>query len=263
MKIIVCLKQVPAATSVSIDPVTAQLVREGVESVLNPFDYHALEAALTLKDQTGATVIALSMGPLKAEEILREAVAMGCDQSVLLSDRVFAGSDTWATAYVLQLAVRKLGGADVILCGKQAIDGDTAQVGPQLAAQLDLPQVVGVSALSLTDASTVEVRRRLDHGYDHLRLRLPALLCVERELNSPRVPTLKGYLTAEKTAPLHWHAADLQPDTALIGLQGSPTRVVAAHPAQLRQRNTVRLHGDTPAAVQAILQAVRRCNHAQ
>lgn len=261
MKIIVCIKQVPAATSVSIDPVTAQLVREGVESVLNPFDYHALEAALKLKGQVGASVAALTMGPPKAEAVLREAIALGCDQGVLLSDHAFAGSDTWATAYILKLAVQKLGGADLILCGKQAIDGDTAQVGPQLAAQLNLPQVAGVSALTLADQSTVEVRRLLDHGYDQLRIQLPALLCVERELNTPRVPTLKGYLAAEKTAPVHWSADDLQPDASVIGLQGSPTRVVAAHPAHMRKRNTVRLQGDTTAAVQAILQAIRGCHH--
>lgn len=255
MNIIVCIKQVPAATSVSIDPVTSQLIREGVESVINPFDYHALEAALTLKEMFGASVTALTMGPAKAETALREALAMGCDRAVLLSDRAFAGSDTWATAYILKLAVERLGGADLIFCGRQAIDGDTAQVGPELAGQLDILQVAGVSELTTSDGRIFKIRRLLDDGSDFLQIRTPALLCVERSLNTPRVPTLKGYLRAEHAPVTVWSAADLQPDVSLIGLKGSRTKVAASHPAQMRRRKTETRSG--AAAVPEILRFIK------
>lgn len=239
MKIIVCIKQVPAAASVKIDPVTSQLVREGVESILNPFDCHALEAALALKEAEGAEVIALSMGPARAEAALREALGMGCDRAVLLSDRTFAGSDTWGTGYLLKLAVEKLGGADLIFCGKQAIDGDTAQVGPELAAQLGMMQALGITGLELSAADgELSLRRQTDAGYDRIRLALPAVLGVERELNTPRIPTLRGYMHAEHAPVTVWNAADLEPEPAWIGLNGSPTRVAASRPAELRGRHT-------------------------
>ncbi|MDD4817962.1 MAG: electron transfer flavoprotein subunit beta/FixA family protein [Victivallaceae bacterium] len=253
MKIIVCIKQVPAAASVRIDPVTLQLIREGVGSVINPFDYHALEAALALRETAGGEVTVLTMGPPKAETALREALALGADRAVLLTDRAFAGSDTWATAYLLSLAVRKLGGADLLLCGKQAIDGDTAQVGPQLAARLGIVQATGVSELRFVDGATLEVRRMLDGGGDLLRLRLPALLGVERDLNRPRVPTLPGYLRAVDRPVTVWSAAELNPDPALIGLAGSPTRVVSSRPAELPKRDTVLVRGSSADGAAAIL----------
>lgn len=239
MKIIVCIKQVPATASVKIDPVTLQLIREGVENVLNPFDCHALEAALALKETEGAEVIALSMGPARAEAVLREALAMGCDRAVLLSDRAFAGSDTWATGYLLKLAVEKIGGVDLIVCGKQAIDGDTAQIGPELAAQLGIMQALGISALKWSAGDgTLLLRRQTDAGYDRIRLALPAVLGVERELNTPRIPTLLGYMHAEHAPVTVWNAADLEPESAWVGLNGSPTRVAASRPAELRRRHT-------------------------
>ncbi len=258
MKIIVCIKQVPAATSVKIDPVTSQLIREGVESVINPFDYHALEAALQLREAAGGEVTALTMGPPKAEAALREALAFGVDRAVLLTDRAFAGSDTWATAYVLALAIEKLGGADLVICGKQAIDGDTAQVGPQLAARLNLVQATGVSELKALDRATLEVRRTLDGGGDRLRLRLPALLGIERDLNQPRVPTLTGYLRAVAADVTLWSAADLKADPALTGLAGSPTRVASSRPAQLPRRDTVLLRGSAADGAAAIRQCLER-----
>lgn len=238
MKIIVCIKQVPAASQVKIDPDTGRLIREGVDSVLNPFDYHALEAALQLKENHhAAEIVALSMGPGAAENILREALALGADRAVLLSDRSFAGSDTWSTGYILSLAVKKLGGADLILCGKQAVDGDTAQVGPELAAQLDYAQSCSVVDFEFAAADTLLVTRLRVDGHERLAVRLPAVLAVERELNMPRVPALKGYLKAARTGITVWNAFDLAADAAMIGLAGSPTRVVSSRGLQFRKRN--------------------------
>ncbi len=259
MKIVVCIKQVPAAATVKIDPVTSQLIRENVESVLNPFDYYALEAALTLKDALGAQVTALTMGPAKAEAVLREAVALGADQGVLLSDRAFAGSDSWATSYLLSLAIRKLGGVRLVFCGKQAIDGDTAQVGPELAAQLDWVQLTNVCTLELSADDRWLAGRRFDWGQDQVSFQLPAVCSVERELNVPRIPTLKGYLRAAAVPVTTWGVNDLQPEARWIGLAGSPTRVVSSHPATMRQRSPQVFHGDTTAAVRMIQQLL----HAQ
>lgn len=254
MKIVVCIKQVPAAATVKIDPVTSQLIRENIESVLNPFDYYALEAALALKDTLDAEVIALSMGPAKAEAVLREALALGADRAMLLSDRLFAGSDSWATAYLLSLAIRKIADVRLVFCGKQAIDGDTAQVGPELAAQLDWVQLTNVRKLELCDDNSWIAGRRFDWGHDQVRFRLPAVCCVERELNIPRIPTLNGYLRAAAAAVTTWTAGDLQPEAGCIGLAGSPTRVVSSHPATVRQRSPKVFSGDAAAAAGMIQQ---------
>ncbi|WP_310600569.1 electron transfer flavoprotein subunit beta/FixA family protein [Desulfobulbus sp.] len=226
MKIFVCVKQVPDAKDVRLDPKTNTLAREGVESIMNPYDRHALEEAVAIKEKLGGTVTVVTMGPPQAEAVLRESIACGADEGVLISDRAFAGADTWATSYTLAKAVETLGGFDLILCGKQAIDGDTAQVGPGLAYRLNLPYVACVQKTRQVSAEAIEVERMMDDGYDVLRLPLPALLTVVKDINEPRVASLKGKMKAKKAEIQQLSAADIGADPQCIGLAGSPTQVV-------------------------------------
>lgn len=226
MDIIVCVKQVPDAKDVRLDPKTNTLAREGVASIMNPFDRHALEEAVCLKEQHGGTVTVLSMGPPQAEDVLREAIACGADRGVLVSDRAFAGADTWATSYTLAKAIENIGGYDLILCGKQAIDGDTAQVGPGLASRMGLPYVTCVQNTRDSENDHIVVERMMDDGYDVVRLPLPALLTVVKDINEPRVASLKGKMKAKKAEILVFSAADIGAEQEYIGLAGSPTQVV-------------------------------------
>ncbi|MFO7607268.1 MAG: electron transfer flavoprotein subunit beta/FixA family protein [Desulfurivibrionaceae bacterium] len=226
MKIIVCVKQVPDAKDVRLDPKTNTLSREGVESIMNPFDRHALEAAVVLKEQYGGTVTAITMGPPQAEETLRDAVACGADHGVLVSDRAFAGADTWATSYTLAKAIEKLGEFDLIICGKQAIDGDTAQVGPGLAQRLDIPYVAYARKITECVDGTIRLERLMDDGYDEIEMEMPALMTVVKEINEPRVPSLKGKMKAKKMQATVLSAADIGAAPELLGLQGSNTQVV-------------------------------------
>ena len=226
MKILVCVKQVPDAKDVRLDPKTNTLAREGVESIMNPYDRHALEEAVAIKEQQGGTVTVITMGPPQAEAVLREAIACGADEAVLVSDRAFAGADTWATAYTLAKAVETLGGFDLILCGKQAIDGDTAQVGPGLARRLRLPYAACIQKTRKVTADTIEVERMMDDGFDVLRLPLPALVTVVKDINEPRVASLKGKMKAKKAEIQQFSASYIGADPQCIGLAGSPTKVV-------------------------------------
>ncbi|MHB8881848.1 MAG: electron transfer flavoprotein subunit beta/FixA family protein [Thermodesulfovibrionales bacterium] len=224
MKIVVCIKQVPDTAEVRINPETNTLVRDGVPSIINPYDMHALEAGLQIREMAGGEVTALTMGPPQAEAALREAVSMGVDKAVLVTDRLFAGSDTWATAYTLYKAVEHIG-ADIILCGKQAIDGDTAQVGPEMAEFLDMPHVAYVRKIDEVTNSRIIVQRLMDDGYDVVESAVPVLLTVVRELNVPRMPSLKGKMAAKKAVITRLSAADLKADENSLGLKGSPTQV--------------------------------------
>jgi electron transfer flavoprotein beta subunit len=226
MNIIVCVKQVPDAKDVRLDPETNTLAREGVEAIMNPFDRHALEEAVSLKEQLGGTVTVLSMGPPQAEAVLREAISCGADKGVLVSDRAFAGADTWATSYTLAQAVKTIGDFDLILCGKQAIDGDTAQVGPGLASRMNLPYVTCVQKTREATDFSILVERMMDDGYDVVQLPLPALLTVVKDINEPRVPSLKGKMKAKKAEIQVLSAADIGAEEQCIGLAGSPTQVV-------------------------------------
>jgi len=226
MDIIVCIKQVPDARDVRLDPETNTLAREGVEAIMNPFDRHALEEAVCLKERLGGKVTVLSMGPPQARDVLREAISCGADEGVLVSDRAFAGADTWATSYTLARAVQTIGDFDLILCGKQAIDGDTAQVGPGLASRLELPYVTCVQKTREATDTIIRVERMMDDGYDVLELPLPALLTVVKDINDPRVPSLKGKMRAKKAEISVLSAADIGADEHCIGLAGSPTQVV-------------------------------------
>ncbi|MFZ5764591.1 MAG: electron transfer flavoprotein subunit beta/FixA family protein [Thermodesulfobacteriota bacterium] len=233
MKIIVCMKQVPDAKDVRLDPKTNTLSREGVQSIINPFDRHALEEAVRVKEQLGGTVTALTMGPPQAAEILREAVSCGADDAVLVSDRAFAGADTLATTYTLAAVIRKIGGADLIFCGKQAIDGDTAQVGPGLAVRMNMPYITCVRKVVEADSRSFVVERLMDDGYDEVEVPLPALFTVVKEINEPRLPSLKGKMKAKKLEITTMTAADIDADVNQLGLKGSPTWVVKVFPPQL------------------------------
>jgi len=226
MKIIVCIKQVPNTNEVKIDPKTGTLIRDGVPSIINPDDKNALEEALVLKQEKGATVTVLCMGPPQADFALREALAMGADEAILLSDRAFAGADTWATSYALSMAVNKIGNYDLIFCGRQAIDGDTAQVGPELAETLDLPQVTYVRKIISIDKQKALVERAMEDGYEVIEVKTPAVLTAVKELNTPRYPSAWGIVDAfdEKKVEL-WTAADIEADIERLGLKGSPTQV--------------------------------------
>jgi len=224
VKIVVCVKQVPDTAEVRINPETNTLIRDGVQSIINPYDMHAVEAGLQIREKVGGTVTVVTMGPPQAETALRETISMGADQAVLLTDRAFAGSDTWATAYALSKAIEYLG-ADVILCGKQAIDGDTAQVGPEIAEFLDIPHVAYVRKIDDVQNGRIVVQRLMDDGYDVIESSLPILLTVVRELNVPRMPSLKGKMAAKKAEIKKLSASDIKAEESKLGLKGSPTQV--------------------------------------
>ncbi len=230
MKIVVCIKQVPDTTEVKINPETNTLIREGVESIINPFDMYAIEEAVRLKERFNGEVIVITMGPPQAESALREALSVGADSAIHLSDRAFAGSDTWATSLILARAIEKIGGVDLVICGKQASDGDTAQVGPGIATHLDLPQATYVrkvdSVLLDTEPNVMVVERLLEEGYEILEIQLPALITVVKEINEPRMPSLRGKMSAKKAVIPVWSNADLDIKESQIGLNGSPTQVV-------------------------------------
>ncbi|MDA8163527.1 MAG: electron transfer flavoprotein subunit beta/FixA family protein [Desulfobacteraceae bacterium] len=234
MKILVCIKQVPDAKDVRLDPVTNTMARDGVQSIMNPYDRHALEEAVRLKEAHGGSVTVLSMGPPQTEATLRDAISCGADEAVLVSDRAFAGADTWATTYTLAKAIEKVGGCDLILCGKQAIDGDTAQVGPGLAERLSLPYITCVRKVTGCEPGLIRVERLMDDGYDEVELPLPALLTVVKEINEPRIPSLKGKMRAKSAKIVTLTAEAIGADPAALGLKGSTTQVVRVFSPEAR-----------------------------
>lgn len=226
MHIIACIKQVPETSDIRINPETNTLIREGVTSIINPYDMYAIEEALRIKEKTGGKVTVVSMGPPQAESALREAVALGCDEAVLVSDRAFAGSDTWATSYTLAMTIRKLEAYDLILCGKQAMDGDTAQVGPGIAVQLNLPQLTFVRKIEKIDQKLCVAERMTEEGYERVESSLPCVITVVKEINEPRLPSLKGKMRAKKVEIKNFSSKDIEADPERIGLKGSPTQVI-------------------------------------
>lgn len=233
MKITVCVKQVPAANEQRLDPVTGTVIREGVPSILNPFDAYALEEAVRLKGRLGGEITVLSMGVPSARETLRRALAVGADRAILLSGRAFAGADTLATARALAKAIAKAGGADLVLCGRMATDGDTAQVGPMLAEMLDVPHAADVSEIEAIGGGRVVLTRMTDDGYRREQLPLPALLTVVKEINVPRLPSVTGVLRGQAAEVTVWDAPDIGALPEEIGQRGSRTRVVrTARPAK-------------------------------
>jgi len=255
MNIIVCIKQVPDTSEISIDPETNTLVREGVPSIINPYDENAIEAGLQLKEEHGGTVTALSMGPPQAEEALRQALAMGCDDAVLISDRALAGSDTLATSYVLAEAIQKIGGYDLVICGKQAFDGDTAQVGPGIAEQLGIPQATYAMEVKV-DGKKMQVKRLLAGSFETIEMKLPALITADKHMNVPRHAGLRGVMAARKKEIPTWTLKDIQADPEKCGLSGSPTTVVEIFPPQ-RSHKTERLEGEPQQVARELLDKLR------
>jgi len=225
MHAVACVKQVPRSHDISIDPETGILDRSGAESVMNPLDLHAVEAAVSLAEATGGRATAISMGPPQAEEAVREALARGCSRGVLLSDRAFAGSDSYATSKTLSYAVRRLEDVDVVLCGKEATDGDTGQVGPGLAAHLGWRQAAYVRELTDVTTESLTAACQMDMGVEVRRVPLPAVLTVLKDLNAPRFPSLVDCMEARRADVEIWTAEDLGVGEDLLGLDGSPTRV--------------------------------------
>lgn len=224
MDIVVCIKQVPDTAEVRINPATNTLIRDGVPSIINPYDMHAIEAGLEIREKAGGRVTVITMGPPQAEAALRDAIAMGVDDAVLLTDRAFAGADTWATSYALSKAIEKIG-ADIVICGKQAIDGDTAQVGPETAEFLNIPHISYIRMIEEVRPDFIRVQRLMDDGYDIIKSSIPILLTVVKELNIPRLPSLKGKMAAKKAVIKKWTASDIDAEADKVGLKGSPTQV--------------------------------------
>lgn len=260
MRIFVCIKQVPGIAEVRIDPKTGILIREGVPSIINPVDKHALELALTIKENTGYEVIALSMGPPQAEEALREALAMGVDEAFLLTDRKFAGADTLATSYTLSLAIKKnLNPKEkyLIICGAQAMDGDTAQVGPELAEELNIPHITNIQKFELTDDKIMVESVLRPEEVVILETKLPALVTVLKTLNIPRFPTLINLVEAYDTKKVTYLTiTDLNPVLTKIGLSGSQTQVAKIFIPQQKGEH-IKLSGSIPEMVAKLCQNLK------
>ena len=239
MDIIVCIKQVPDISEIAkvkTDPETGTIVREGVPSVVNPFDEFAVEEAVRIKerveDEVNVTVV--TMGPPQAEEALRKCLSMGADNAILLSDREFAGGDTLATGYVLSTAIKKIGGYDLIFCGQQATDGDTAQVGPSIAENLHIPQITYINKLEVQKKKVI-AHRETEGGIEVIECRMPVLMTAVKGLNEPRIPKYKAITKALSKEIVVWNAADLECETDRLGLSGSPTNVVRVFSPEARQ----------------------------
>ena len=226
MNIIVCVKQVPATTEVRLNPETNTIIREGIESIMNPFDAYALEEALRLRERSSTgRVTVLSMGIPSVALLLKETFALGVDEAVLLSDRKFAGADSLATSQALACGIHNIGDFDLVICGKQATDGDTAQVGPSLAEKLNIPHITYVREIEFVSESIIRCRRQTDEGYDVVEMDLPAVITVLKDINVPRLPSIKGMRQTMQAEVKVWGAEDIGADENHIGLKGSPTQV--------------------------------------
>ncbi len=249
MKIIVPIKQVPETSNVKMDPETGTVIRTGIETVVNPLDLYALEAALRLKERHGGSITVLTMGPSQAVKALKEAVAMGCDQAVLVSDRKFGGSDTWATSYTLAQAIKKLGAFDLIVAGERATDGDTAQVGPGIASWLDCPLATYVAKIEGISNSRITLERLVEDGYQILSMPLPCLITVVKEIASPRLPTLRGKMNSRQMQIPVFSSENMELEPTALGLKGSPTKVVKIdRPKVTRGGTLVRAEDDEQVA---------------
>ncbi len=239
MRFVVCVKQVPDTTEVKIDPETNTLVREGVPSILNPFDQFALEEAIKIK-QKGDEIIVISMGPPQAKKVLMKCLALGADKAILLSDRNFAGADTWATAYTLTQCIKKIGGFDIIFCGLQAIDGDTAQVGPEIAAQLGIPQITYVESIENITGKKLEIKAQTDDGYKILETKVPILITgITPSSFEPTNPPMMSIMKANKKPFSVWDANELGGNKEKYGLNGSLTQVIKVYSPPAREKGVI------------------------
>ncbi|MGQ0643926.1 MAG: electron transfer flavoprotein subunit beta/FixA family protein [Elusimicrobiota bacterium] len=250
LHIVVCIKQTPATSNIQIDPATGTLKREGMAAAINPFDEYAIEEGVSIKERLpGSTVSVITMGPPQAEEALRDAIARGCDQAFHVTSRAFAGADTYATSYTLfkgiQKIVKEKGPVHLVICGKQTNDGDTGHVGPGIGAWLDWPDAAYVKKVETVDDKRVVIHRMMEDGTDVLELELPAVLSVVKEINTPRVPSLKGKMAAKKAVIPKWNETDLECEKSKIGLGGSPTIVAKSFNPPPR-KGGVLLDGATP-----------------
>ncbi|RKY40006.1 MAG: electron transfer flavoprotein subunit beta [Candidatus Omnitrophota bacterium] len=259
MKIIVCIKEVPNTAEVRINPETNTLIREGVESVINPFDMYALEEGIRLKERYGGYVSVLSMGPAQVEKSLREAISMGIDEAFLLCAKEFAGADTLSTAYTLAQGIKKIGDYEIIICGKQAADGDTAQVGPELSVCLGIPQITYVSKIEEINLKEkrIRVRRMTEEGYEVIQTSLPCLITVVKEINEPRLPSLKGKMRAKKSEIKVYTNEDIKADRNRIGLKGSPTQVVKIFSPSQRKAGEI-LQGEKEEIVNRLAEILKK-----
>jgi electron transfer flavoprotein beta subunit len=241
LNIIIPIKQVPETSNVKMDEETGTMVRDGVESIINPLDLYAIEIGIQLKEKHGGKITVITMGPPSADKALREAIAMGCDDGILVSGKEFAGSDTWATSYSLASSIKEIGDFDLILAGERATDGDTGQVGPGIASFLNIPLSTYTSNIKELSDNSIIVERLIEEGYETLKMPLPALLTVVKEISDPRLPTLRGKQKARKTEINSWSSENVKMDRGKLGLKGSPTRVVKIdHPKVSRNGKFVK-----------------------
>jgi electron transfer flavoprotein beta subunit len=256
MNIVVCLKQVPGTTEVKIDPITNSLIRQGIPNIINPFDTYALEEAVRIKEKSGGKVTVLTMGPPQADAALREAVSLGADDTILLSDRAFATADTWATANTLAGAIKKIGQYDIIICGRQTVDGDTGQVGPEMAEMLGIPFIAYVSKIEEIKDRYIRVTRAIEEGHEVLETTLPAVITVAKEINTPRLPSLRGIMKSKSHKITTWTNADLALDPNSVGLAGSSTQVIKVFfPKRVTKAEI--LTGDVNKQVDTLLEKLR------
>lgn len=256
MKVIVCVKQVPDPTEAKVNKETNTIVREGVTSITNPFDVYGIEEAVRIKEKYGGSVTAISMGPPQSEQSLREAIAMGADEAVLITDRALAGSDTLVTSTTLATAIMKIGGYDLIICGREAIDGDTGQTGPGIAERLGIPHVAYVRRIREIADGRMVVERMMEDGYEVVEVKLPALITVVKEINEPRVPSLKGMMRAKRAQIIMESAATLGLDPEDLGVKGSPTQVIRHFTINVARKGEV-LEGEPQAQAAALVARLR------
>ena len=260
-KIIVCIKQVPSSTEIKIDPVTNTLIREGAENIINPFDVYAIEEGVRIRERLAdipeleTETVAVTMGPPQSEKILREAISLGADKAVLLSDRSFAGSDTLATSRVLSAAAKKISDVKIIICGKQSMDGDTGQVGPEVAQLLGFPFIGYVSEVRSLDNKKILLKQLKEKKYDIIEAQLPVVISVLKEINNPRIPGLKNMMKAKNASIETWGIKELMIDASKVGLDGSATRVVKIFKHEINS-NTKMISSDLKAQIDEIYKEI-------
>ncbi|NVM27593.1 MAG: electron transfer flavoprotein subunit beta/FixA family protein [Candidatus Helarchaeota archaeon] len=262
MNVLICIKQVPDTTDVKIDKKTGTIMREGVPSVINPSDKHAIEEGLSIREKFGGKVTVLTMGPPQSREALQEAIAMGVNKGVLLTDRKFAGADTLATSYTLAQAIKKLeekAKFDIILCGSKSIDGDTAQTPIELAETLNIPQVTYATNIVIRD-NKVRAIRDVDDGYEMVETEMPVLITILKEINTPRYPTIKGIVQSfQKVDIVEWTADDIDVDERKIGLSGSATQVKKVFTPESKKKGNI-LQGDPKEIVEEVIKHLQKQN---